>query len=145
MYSQRCMVAKFINPQSMRSEGYGSQFVCLCVCVCLSVTVLTATNFVCKAKVRYHTVLHDVLATDLQRVDFAKNTSFKSYGIICLPPLPSTLPEELSMDRRNSSEFFSRRRVCTLSDSFCRTTDLSLFSVNKLLSFLASLAVHHVR
>ena len=31
--------------------------------VCLSVTALTATNFVCKAKVRYHRVLHDVLQT----------------------------------------------------------------------------------
>ena len=55
-------------------------------------------------------------------MDFAKNASFKSYGIICLPPLPSTLPEELSMDRRNSNEFILRRRVCTLNDSFCRTT-----------------------
>ena len=71
-------------------------------------------------------------------MDFTKNASFKSYDVICLPLLPSTLPEELSMDRRNSSGFFLRRRVCTLSDSFCRTTDLSLFSVNELLSFLAS-------
>ena len=45
---------------------------------------------------------------DLQRVDFAKNASFKSYGVICLPPLPSTLPEEVLMDGRNSSELFSR-------------------------------------
>ena len=76
-------------------------------------------------------------------MDFTENASFKSYGVICLPPLPSTLPEELSMDRRNSSELFLRRRVCTLSDSFCRTTESSLFSVNELLSFLAS-PVHHV-
>ena len=75
--------------------------------------------------------------TDLQRVDFAKNASFKSYGVICLSSLPPTLPEELLMDRRNSSEFFLRRRVCILSDSFCRTTDSSLFIVNELLSFLA--------
>ena len=71
--------------------------------------------------------------TDLQRVEFAKNASFKSYGVICLPPLPSTLPKELSMDRENSSEFFLRQRVCTLNDSLCRTTDSSLFSVNELL------------
>ena len=70
-------------------------------------------------------------------MDFAKNASFKTYGVICLPPLPSTLSEELSMDRRKSSEFFLRRRVCMLSDSLCRTTDSSLFSVNDLLSFLA--------
>ena len=74
-------------------------------------------------------------------MDFAENASFKSYGIICLPPLPSMLPEdseELSMDRRNNSEFFLRRRVCMLSDSFRRMTDSSLFSVNQLLSFLVS-------
>ena len=47
-----------------------------------------------------------VLYGDLQCVAFAKNTSFKSYGIICLPLLPSTLSDELSVDRRNSSEFF---------------------------------------
>ena len=44
-----------INPRRMRSEGYSSRF------VCLSVTVLTAANFVCKAKVRYHRVLHDII------------------------------------------------------------------------------------
>ena len=49
-----------VNPRRMRSEGYGSQFVCLSVC--LSVCLLP-TNFVCKAKVRYHRVLHDVLQT----------------------------------------------------------------------------------
>ena len=37
---------------------------------------------------------------------FHYNTSFKSYGVICLPLLPSTLLEELSVDRRNSNEFF---------------------------------------
>ena len=109
--------------------------VCVCVCVCLSVTMLTATYLVYKTKMRYHRVLYDI--TDLQHVDFAKNASFKSYGVICLPPLPSTLSGKLSMDRRNSSEFFLRRRVCTLSDSFCRTTDSSLFSVKELPNFLA--------
>ena len=70
-------------------------------------------------------------------MDFAKNASFESYGVICLPPLPSTLPEELSMDKRNNSELFLRQRVCMLSDSFCRTTDSSLFSMNNLLKALS--------
>ena len=74
---------------------------------------------------------------DFQRVALAENALFTSYDEICLPPLPSTLPEELSMDKRNSSELFLSRRVCTLSDSFCRMTDSSLFSVNELISFLA--------
>ena len=77
---------------------------------------------------------------ELQRVDFVENALFKSYGVICLPPLPSTLPNELSTDRRNSCGFFSRRRVCTLSDSFCRTTASSLFSMNELLLKLLSLS-----
>ena len=115
---------------------------CVCLSVYLSVTALTAIYIICKSKARYHRVIYGVL---LQRVALAENALFTSYDEIYLPLLPSTLPEELSMDRRNSSEFFLRRRVCTLSDSFCRTTDLSLFSENKLLSFLASpQAVHHV-
>lgn len=124
----------------MCSEGYGSQY----ISVGLSVTVLTATNFVCKAKVRYRRVLHDILQICNLRI-LLKLLRSKSYGVICLPPLPSMLPEELPMDRRNSSnssKFFLRRRVCTLSDSFCRMTDLSQFTVNKLLSFLTP--VHHI-
>ena len=98
----------------MRSRGnYCSQFVCVCVCLSLWCFI------------------------DLQRVDFAENALFKSYGVICLPRLPPTLPVGLSTDRRNSSAFFTRQSLCTLSNSFCRTTDLSLFCVNELLSFLA--------
>ena len=75
--------------------------------------------------------------TDLQCVDFAKNASFKTFGIICLPLLPSILPDELSVDMTNSSGFFSRSIVCTFSDSFSITADSSLFSAIELLSFLA--------
>ena len=113
--------SRIFNLWRMRSEGYGSQFVCVCVCVSVCYP-LAATVLIYRRKVRYHRLLND-----------------------CLSPLPFTLPEELSMDRRNSSGFFSRRRVCTLSDSFCRTTDSSLFSVNELLSFLACpVAYYHV-
>ena len=55
-------------------------------------------------------------------MDLAKNASFKSSGVICWPPLPSSLPEDLSVDKRDSDGFFSTQRVCTLSDSFYNTT-----------------------
>ena len=68
---------------------------------------------------------------------FAKNALFKSYGVIYLPKLPSTLSDKFSTDARNSSGFLSRQRVSTFNDGFCRTTDSSLFSAKELLSFLA--------
>ena len=82
-------------------KGYGS------LSVCLSVSTLTATQLIFESKVRYHSVLHGVLK-DFHRVDFADNALFKSFGVIRLSLLPSTLPDELSTDRRNSSELFSR-------------------------------------
>ena len=107
----------------------------VCVCVYLSVTALTATYIILKSKVRYQRGLHGVL--HLQRVAFAENALFKSYGVIYLPWLPSTLPDELSMDIRNSSRFLSRQRVSTFNNSFCKITDSSLFSPKELLNFLA--------
>ena len=67
----------------------------------------------------------------------AENALFKSHGVIYLPPLLSTLPDELSTDVRNGSGFLSRQRVSTFNDGFCKTTDSSLFSTKELLSFLA--------
>ena len=49
---------------------------------------------------------------------FAENALFKSYGVIYLPWLPSTLPDELSTDIRNSSRFLSRQRVSAFNSSF---------------------------
>ena len=43
---------------------------------------------------------------------FTENASFKSSGVICWSPLPSSLPDELSMDKRDSNGFFSTRMVC---------------------------------
>ena len=126
----------------MRSEGYSRQFVCVCVCVCvcvsvvcLSITALTATYLICKAKVRYHRILYGVL--QICNVWISLKTLVQKLWRYLLTTAAFHIPEELSMDRRNSSELFLRRRVCTLSDSFCRTTDSSLFSANELLSFLA--------
>ena len=43
-------------------------------------------------------------------MDLAKNALFKSYGVICLSSPPSTVPDELSMNRSDSDGFFLR--VC---------------------------------
>ena len=45
---------------------------------------------------------------------FAENASSKSVGIICQP---SSLPDELPMDKWDSDGFFSTRKVCIVSDS----------------------------
>jgi hypothetical protein len=42
---------------------------------------------------------------------FAENASFKSSGVIYWSPPPSSLPGELSMDKRDSNGFISTRRV----------------------------------
>ena len=119
----------------MRMRSRATVLSCL-LCVCLSVTALTATYAIFKSNVRYHRVLHGVLNI-LQHVAFAENALFKSYGVVYLPRLPSTLPDELLTDVRKSSGFLSRRIVSTFNDGFCKTTDSSLFSAKELLSFLA--------
>jgi hypothetical protein len=69
-------------------------------------------------------------------VDLPENALFSSYGVICVQPLPSTLPGELSMERMNISGLFSRYEVCSFSDS-CYNS--SLVTVDYQLSFLAIL------
>jgi hypothetical protein len=69
-------------------------------------------------------------------VDLSENALFSSYGVICVQPLPSTLPGELSMERMNISGLFSRYEVCSFSDS-CYNS--SLVTVDYQLSFLAIL------
>jgi hypothetical protein len=63
-------------------------------------------------------------------VDLAENAPFKSSGVICWSPPPSSLPDELSMDKRDSSGFFSTRRVCTARDRSNKTTGSSLIVVH---------------
>ena len=96
------------------------------IVIILDPPLLTATYIILKSKVRYHRGLHGV-----------ENALFKSYGVIYLPWLSSTLPDKLSTDIRNSSRFLSRQRVSTFNNSFCKITDSSLFSPKELLSFLA--------
>ena len=71
----------------MRSEGYSSCRVCMYVCVCVCVYVrplITAASHIGITKQRYQRV-HSNTAIVLNFVDFPKNASFKSYGVICLP------------------------------------------------------------
>ena len=61
-------------------------------------------------------------------VTFIENALFKSSGDICWPPLPSSLLDKLSMDKRDSDGFFSKRlvHVCRSSDRSYNLTDSSL-------------------
>jgi hypothetical protein len=65
-----------VNPRHMR-EGYDSRS------MCVSVAELAATYLVCESKLRCcdHEVPHDVPNTCI--VDFAENTLFASFAIIC--------------------------------------------------------------
>ena len=74
---------------------------------------------------------------DFQRVAFPENALFKSSGVICWPPRPSSLTDELSMDKRASNGFLLMRRVHILSDRFYYPTDLSLLMAHWQISFLA--------
>ena len=102
-----------------------------------SVTTLTATYIILKSKVRYHRDLHGVLNICNVWLSLKTLCSKVMASSSYLPWLPSTLPDELSTDIRNSSRFLSRQRVSTFNNSFCKITDSSLFSPKELLSFLA--------
>ena len=61
---------------------------------------------------------------DMNCVDFVENALFKSSGEIYRPSLPSLLLDELSMDKRDNDDFFSRRLVCRSSDSSYNSTGI---------------------
>ena len=71
------------------------------MCVCLSVTTKAATYLVNSSKVRWHRVLYGVYMVWL--CGFSKNVSFKSFGVICWPLLPSLLPDDLLMDKKKKA------------------------------------------
>ena len=71
-------------------------------------------------------------------VNFVENASFKSFGDICQSPLPSPLLDKLSVTKRDSNGFFSRKIVGRSSDSSYNSTDSSLNTVNCQLSLLIS-------
>ena len=70
-------------------------------------------------------------------VAFVENVLFKSYGGICSPLQPSSLPDELSTDKRACNGFLSTERVHTVGDSFYNTINSSLIMADLQISFLA--------
>ncbi len=70
-------------------------------------------------------------------VDLAENTLFKSSGVLCRSPLPSSLADELLMNKRDSNGLFSTRRVCMARDRFNKTTGSSRIIAHWQISFLA--------
>ena len=58
-----------------------------------------------------HRILHGVFVLfffyQVHWVDFTENASFKSSGVICRPRLSFSLPDEFSVDRKDSEGFFS--------------------------------------
>ena len=83
-------------------EGYGSCSVCVCEYVCYWTTCYIPRLQVSSA------LLHGSLwcLKGMHRADFARNTLFSSSAVICFQPLPSTLPDEFSMDMMNVSGLF---------------------------------------
>ena len=108
-----------VNPRRMRRRVI-AVVLCVCLSVCLLPRNLPHTSFV---RQKQGVIGSLRCFQDFCRVAFA---SFKSSGIICRLPLPSSLPDELPMDRRDSNSFFSTRIVYTVSDSIYNTTDSSL-------------------
>ena len=57
----------------------------------------------------------------MHRANFTGKALFSSYAVIHVQPLPSTLPDEFSMDMMNISGLFSRYKLCS---SLYKTTAL---------------------
>ena len=80
----------------MRNKGYCSCPVCMYVCVC---PLISAASHIGITQQRYQWV-HSNTAIVLHFANFPKNTSFKSYGVICLPRVApaskSFSPQEIS-------------------------------------------------
>jgi hypothetical protein len=92
-------VPYIINPRHMR-EGYSSRFVCECVCV--SDTALPAIDAISMSQTRCCKVPYRISIVCI----VPKNTPFKRSGVICRSPPPSSLPDELLMNTRDSNGFF---------------------------------------
>ena len=120
----------------MMHKGYRSRsvYVCVCVSVCVSVTMLTGIFFIeIQVSLGFPCCFQRIHC-----VDFAENALFKSFSDICWLPLPSSLLDQLSVDKRDSGGFFSSRLVCRTSDSSYNSTDSSLVTVDYQQSFMAS-------
>ena len=109
-----------INPQCKRRR-----VTVVILSVCLSVTTKSAVYLVYMSKTRCHRVLYGnfkvfVVWLSLQMLHSKVMASFAI-------PL---LPDELLMDRRDSDDFFSTWRVCTVSDNTYNTAESSLITAH---------------
>ena len=133
-----------INPQHMR-EGYGSRSVCLRV----SVSVCYPANCYILLYVETKVPLGSCGDFNKWNVEFIENTLFKSYGNILWSSLPSSLLDELLMDKSDSDGLFSRRLACRTNDRSYNSTDSSLVTVDYLkaswLSLLCSKTADQAR
>ena len=104
------------NPQHMH-KGYGSN---LCVCVCVCVCVYFWASCYIHVYVPY---LYMYIESQMFCADF--NCGFRgllaTFTVhLCLLRL---IVDQLSVDKRDSDCFFSRKLVCSTSDSSYNLTD----------------------
>jgi hypothetical protein len=126
MCSTRNRSAEF-NPRRMR-EGYSSRYVCVCYHATCYILCLFVSNTTLQGCLPRFDCTHCV--------NLAENAPFTSSGIICWSPPPSSLPDELSMDKIDSNGFLSTRRLCTARDRSNKTTGSSLVVAHWQKSFL---------
>ena len=118
--------------------GYDDRSVCVDVCVCVSVCLLPQNLLLTSFLRRKQSFIGFIMVfSRFLLCDFAENTSFKSSGVIFWSPPPSSLPGELSMDKRDSDGSFSTRIVCMASDRSNNTTGSSQIVAHWQRSFLA--------
>ena len=95
--------------------------VILCVCMSVCACLLYVENIEVPLSFLW-------CSQDMYCVNFAEIALFKSYGDICWSPLPSSLLDELLVNKRPSDGFFSRKPhvVDTYSKRSYNSTESSL-------------------
>ena len=112
-------------------DGYGSCSVCLCVCY-------RASCYIPRLYIESRVPLGFLCCSQhMYCVDFVEDALFKSSSEICWSTLPSSLHNKLSMDKRDSDDFFSWRLACRTNDRSYNSTDSSLVTVDYQQCFLA--------
>ena len=88
-----------INPRRACAARVTVVVLCVCMYVCMCVYVcpiIPAASHIGIAKERYQRILRNT-GIVLNFADFPKNSSLKSYGVICLPrAAPAFFPHEIS-------------------------------------------------
>ena len=123
-YSVCCNI-KYLRLLTLHApKGLQYTFGLICLSVCQSVCLLPQNLPLALFIPRKESIIGFFMVfSRFSRVAFARNTSFESYGIIYWPPMSSSLPGELLMDKWDSNGFFSTRKVCVVSH---KTTSSSL-------------------